>query len=196
MPDGADLEHHHADGVGDDVVELARDPRALLGHRDARRRLPLPLGLRRAHLRRFGLLGSLAQGEARDPADREHERGRRRARCGRGRGCCRRRSTMPPTTMARPIAACLRVAQVPEQERGRHPDDEEAVDERDQQPVDEGERRGQDPVRGRSGEGKAPAREERQHQKRDRGQRRTTAAWSARPASRARSRARSWPRSP
>ena len=50
VPDGADLEHHHADGVGDDVVELARDPRALLRHRDACGRLALALGLRRAHL--------------------------------------------------------------------------------------------------------------------------------------------------
>ena len=45
VPDGADLQHHHADGVGDDVVELARDPRALLGDGDAGRRLALPLGL-------------------------------------------------------------------------------------------------------------------------------------------------------
>ena len=48
VPDGADLEHHHADGVGDDVVELARDPRTLLRHRDACRRLALALGVRRA----------------------------------------------------------------------------------------------------------------------------------------------------
>ena len=65
VPDGADLQHHHADGVGDDVVELARDPGALLGDRDPRRRLPLPLGLGRAFLGRLGLLGALAQGEAR-----------------------------------------------------------------------------------------------------------------------------------
>ena len=45
VPDGADLEHHHADRVGDDVVELARDARALLGHRDACGRLALALGL-------------------------------------------------------------------------------------------------------------------------------------------------------
>ena len=50
VPDGADLEHHHADGVGDDVVELARDPRALLRDRDARRCLTLALGLDRALL--------------------------------------------------------------------------------------------------------------------------------------------------
>ena len=72
VPDGADLEHHHADGVGDDVVELACDPRALLRHRDARRRLALALGLGRAFFRRFGLLGALAQGVACEPGDHEH----------------------------------------------------------------------------------------------------------------------------
>ena len=75
MPDGADLEHHHADGVGDDVVELARDPRPLLGHRDARRCLPLPLGLGRALLGRLGLLGTLAQGVAREPGRSRTEAG-------------------------------------------------------------------------------------------------------------------------
>ena len=74
MPDRADLEHHHADRVGDDVVELARDPRALLGDGDAGRRLALALGVRRAFLGRLGLLGPLAQGEAGEPADREQER--------------------------------------------------------------------------------------------------------------------------
>ena len=59
VPDGADLEHHHADGVGDDVVELARDPRALLCDCDARRCVPLPLGLGRAYFRCFSLLGTL-----------------------------------------------------------------------------------------------------------------------------------------
>jgi hypothetical protein len=74
VPDGADLEHHHADGVGDDVVELARDPRPLLGHRDAGRRVPVPLGLGRAHLGRIGLRGALAHREARQPADPEQQR--------------------------------------------------------------------------------------------------------------------------
>ena len=35
VPHRPDLEDHHADRVGDDVVELAGDPRPLLGHRDA-----------------------------------------------------------------------------------------------------------------------------------------------------------------
>ena len=41
VPDGADLQHHHADGVRDDVVQLPRDPRALIGDGDARRRVAL-----------------------------------------------------------------------------------------------------------------------------------------------------------
>jgi hypothetical protein len=65
VPNGADLEHHDADGVSDDVVELARDPRPLLGDRDARRCLPLLLGLGRAYFGRLGLLGPLAQRVAR-----------------------------------------------------------------------------------------------------------------------------------
>jgi hypothetical protein len=60
VPDGPDLEDHHADGVSDDVVQLARDPRSLLGHRYACGRLALALGLGRAYLGRFGLLGALA----------------------------------------------------------------------------------------------------------------------------------------
>ena len=75
VPDGADLEHHDTDRVGDDVVQLARDPRPLLGDRDARRAFTLALGLRRARLRRFRLLGALAQREAGQPADPEQERG-------------------------------------------------------------------------------------------------------------------------
>jgi hypothetical protein len=50
---GADLEHHHAHGMGDDVMKLAGDPRALLGHRDPCGGLSLALGEHRAHLRRL-----------------------------------------------------------------------------------------------------------------------------------------------
>ena len=74
VPDGADLEHHHADCMGDDVVQFARDPHALLCHCDSGRRVPFPLGQARAYFRRLGLLGTLAQSEARHPADRELER--------------------------------------------------------------------------------------------------------------------------
>jgi hypothetical protein len=51
--------------VGDDVVELACDPRTLLRHRDPRGRVPLPFGLGRAQLRRLGLLGPLPHDKAR-----------------------------------------------------------------------------------------------------------------------------------
>ena len=74
VPDRADLQDHDADRVGDDVVELARDPRALLGDGDAGRRLALALGLGRALLGRLGLLGALAQRVAREPGDREQRR--------------------------------------------------------------------------------------------------------------------------
>ena len=74
VPDGADLEHHHADGVRDDVVEFAGDPCTLLGRRDPRRRLPVALGLGRACLCRFGFPGPLAHRKAGQPADPEHER--------------------------------------------------------------------------------------------------------------------------
>ena len=75
VPHGADVEHHHAHGVGDDVVQLARDPRALLRDGDARRRLTLALGVRRPLLRRLGLHGALAHGEAGQPRDREQRPG-------------------------------------------------------------------------------------------------------------------------
>ena len=44
VSDGADLQHHDADCMRDDVVKLSRDPRALLGHCDSRSSIPLPLG--------------------------------------------------------------------------------------------------------------------------------------------------------
>ena len=55
VPDCPDLEDHHADCVGDDVVQLARDARALLCHRDPRRRLALALCLGRANFGGFSL---------------------------------------------------------------------------------------------------------------------------------------------
>ncbi len=74
VPDGADLEHHHADGVGDDIVEFARNAGALLGNRDPGRRLALALGVCRAFFCGLRLHGSLAQRIARQPADREQQR--------------------------------------------------------------------------------------------------------------------------
>ena len=141
MPDGADLEHHHADGVGDDVVELAGDPRALLGHRDARRRLALPLGLGRALFRRLGLLGPLAQGEAGEPGDREQERDEDElARRVAGVVVDDDRRAAEHDRQAEP--RLHGVAEVAEQERRGHAGDEGAAGEHDQPPVDERERRG------------------------------------------------------
>ena len=70
----AHLEHHHADGVGDDVVQLARDPGALLGDGDARGGLAFVLGVNGALLCRLRVDGAGAQGEAGDPHQHEHQR--------------------------------------------------------------------------------------------------------------------------
>ena len=166
MPDGADLEHHHADGVGDDVVQFARDPHTLLGHCDPRRRVPFPLGQARAYFRRLGLLGTLAQSEARHPADRELERDEDE------HGGCVAGDLVDdgrrPADHQSQADACLHgVAQVPEQERGYQPDHEDADRERDQAPIDERDPRRQQPVR-RWREGKPPTRNDREHQDRDR----------------------------
>ena len=71
---GAGLDAHHAHVVGDDVVQLARDPHALLEHRAPRVLLALALGLQGALLGRRGLRRALAQGEAGEPRDREQRR--------------------------------------------------------------------------------------------------------------------------
>ena len=164
VPDRADLEHHHADGMGNDVVKLAGNPRTLLCHRDTCRRLALPLGPGRTLLRRFGLLGTLTQGVTRDPGDHEPERDE---------------YEVPDWQWARDVvdhdhdpdhnddqtnARLQRIAEVPEQERARQPDQAEAADEREQQSVAERDRRGQNPIDSRGGERKASAREERQYQ--------------------------------
>ena len=124
VPDGADLQHHHADGVGDDVVQLARDPRALLGDRD---RAPPP----RARARRCGArssaasacCGALAQGEAGEPADREQHRDEDELAGGVvGVVVDDDRRAAEHDRQAEP---CLRVvAEVAEQERGGHAGDE------------------------------------------------------------------------
>jgi hypothetical protein len=49
------------------------------------------------------------------------------------------------------------VAQIPEQGGGRRPDEEQALDRREQDAVDKGQCRREDPVGGRSVEGKPPA---------------------------------------
>ena len=68
---GAGLDPHHAHVVGDDVVQLARDPHALGEHGAPRVLLALALGLQGALLGGRGLRRALAQGEAGEPRDRE-----------------------------------------------------------------------------------------------------------------------------
>ena len=168
VSDGADLEHHHADGVGDDVVELPGDPCALLGDGDACGGLALALGPGGAFFRRFGLLGTLAQGVARDPSDHEPEGNEDEDA---GRLIARDVVDDDHDADEHDDQANTRLhgaPQVPEQERACQPDDAEAADERKQQSVDERERRGQEPVGRRSGEGKAPTCEQRQHENRHR----------------------------
>ena len=123
VPHGADLEHHHADGVRDDVVELARDPRALLCHRDACGRLALALGLDRTFLRRFGLRGTLAQSKAGAQAIHEVDGDEDELADGQVAGDVVDDGHDAAEYDANPVHACLqRIAQVSEQERGRQPD--------------------------------------------------------------------------
>ena len=63
------LDDHHADGVGDDVVQLARDVPALLGRRDAHALLPFADGPFDASARR-------SASTRRDPEDIAQEPGR------------------------------------------------------------------------------------------------------------------------
>ena len=166
MPQRPDLEDHDAHCVGDDVVKLPCDPHALLGHRNARSCVTIPLRLGRATFRRLGLLRAFAQREARDPADGELEWDEDEFRGGVSRD--------PVDDDHRTgddegeAEGCLHgVAEVPEQERRYQPDHEDADRVRDQPPVDERDGRRQRPVRRRR-EGKAPTREDRQYQDRDR----------------------------
>ena len=162
VPDGAHLEHHHADRVGDDVVQLACDPRPLLGDGHAGCRFALPLRLARAHLRGLGLLDPRLEREPRQPADPEQERDEDDLAGGVARLVVDdERRTADGDRRGR--AGLHGVAQVPEEERRDHPADEDARHERDQAPVDERQRHPEQPEgRGRA-EWKAPPRQEREH---------------------------------
>jgi hypothetical protein len=169
VPDGADLEHHHTDGVSDDVVELARDSRPLLCHRDAGGRVPLALRDSRAKLSCLGLLGALAQREAGDPGDCEIDREEDEL----ARGVCRDLVDEDNQTADDDAQADSRlpgVAQVPEQEGDRKPDHEEALHGRDQLPVDERDPGREHPVGDEGAERKAPTGEDREHEDRERRQ--------------------------
>ncbi len=167
MPDGADLEHHHADGVGDDVVELARDPRAFLGHGDACGRVPFALRDGRAYFRCLSLLGAFAQSEAGNPGDHEIDRDEdelARRMCGNLVDDERQAADNDDQADTRLPG----VAQVPEQERDCEPHHEEALPVRDQLPVDERDPGREHEVGERAAERKAPTGEDREHQDRDR----------------------------
>ena len=164
VPDRADLEHHHADGVGNDVVKLAGNPRSFLCHRDTCGRLALALGQGRTLLRRFGLLGTLTQGVTGYPGDHEPQGDEYEvADCLWARDVVDHDHDRDDNDDQ--TNACFQgIAEVPEQERACQPDQAEAADEREQQSVTERDRRGQDPIDSRGGERKASAREERQHE--------------------------------
>ena len=151
---GAGLEHHHADRVGDDVVQLARDPRALLGGGE-------PRGLGGALLGSLGLGGALAQGEAGQPGEPEHDREREQLGAGVGR-VVEATIAAPPSTIARPARRCTRSGNLAEQERRRQPGGVDARRERDQAPVGERHRGREQPDRRgrrerRAGGGRAAA---------------------------------------
>ena len=163
VPDRADLEHHHADGVRDDVMELSRDARPLLCDRDPSGRLTLALGPGRTCFGRLGLLAAHPESEARGPGDSEVDgKQDELRRCVAGDVVDDRRNACEHDRQ--PDARLPAVAQVPEQESGGQPDGEQALHGRDQQTVDEGERRREHPVSRRSAERKPPAGEERKHQ--------------------------------
>ena len=166
VPHGADLEHHHAHRVGDDVVELARDARALLRDGDAGGGLALPLGLDGAPLRRLCLLGALVHGEAREPADREQERHEEQLRRGVvGVVVDDRRGAADHDRQADP--RLHGVVEVAEQEGGCEADHGHGRREDDEPPVDERERRAQEPHRDGREEREASPPEEREHDDRD-----------------------------
>ena len=77
---GVGLDRDHADAVGDDVVQLARDPAALLGDRGARAALALALEMQRQLSSRALLLAQAAHDAAGDRRRRDRRAARRRAR--------------------------------------------------------------------------------------------------------------------
>jgi hypothetical protein len=73
MANGTDVEHHDAQGMGDYVVQLTRDPGAFLGDRDPRGRLALAFGLLGAVLGRLGLEALLPLREPSEPGKRKDD---------------------------------------------------------------------------------------------------------------------------
>jgi hypothetical protein len=162
VPDGPDLQHHDADRVRDDVVELAGDPHAFLGHGDARRHLALALGVAHAFLGLKGLHGVLALRQAAEPGERERRRhqqnlGERAGGVVEHDDCCAAGDD------GEADAALALVAQRTDQERGDHPGGVHASRGHDEATVEEGQRRRQQPQRRRRQKRRAAAREQRQH---------------------------------
>ena len=170
MAHRTDLKDHHADGVGDDVVKLARDPGALLRDGDAGRGLSLALGARRAYLRLLGLLGTLAHREPGEPADPEQQRGEEQI--GRVMGGIVVGDYRGAADHDREADPGLRgVAQVAEQKRRGKPGNRGTRRDGQDSAINHRERGGDDPHRRGRGEWEAAAREQRQHDERDRGHR-------------------------
>ncbi len=153
--------------MGDDVVELSGDPRALLRDGDPRRGLALSLGLCCARLGGVRLLGAGVERKAGEPGDTEQE------------GDIDELTRRVP----RPVeddrhhageddrethAREQGVAQVPEQECREDPGEIEARGVRDQPAVDERERCCQEPERRRRAERKATPCEKPEHDHRGR----------------------------
>ena len=107
MADGAGLEHHDAHGVGDDVVELARDASPLLGDGEPRGRLALRLRVLGPAL---GVLRALlARGSApgRCPGHRDqHAVMANVANAPATLGWSRATSTSATAAMTRPASGC------------------------------------------------------------------------------------------
>ena len=163
---GADLQDHDADGVGDGVMQLARDPASLVGRRGARGGLALVFGVDRALFRDFGVPSALAQGVARCPGDREHDRNEDEFAALVVRLVVddyHRAAQHQREAQARLEA----VRDVSQQERG-DVRGEKSADRGDDKPsVGEGERGRQQPHRGRSVEREAAAAEQGQDDQRD-----------------------------
>ena len=139
--------------------ELAGDPRPLLGHGDAGRRLALGARLRRRVLGRLGLGGAAPEGEAGQPGDGEHA-GDEHVVAGRVAGAVvdddrprRRRDDEAEPGLAE-------VGEVAEQEGGGQAGGVERERRGDHAAVDERERGGQHPDGDRCGEREAAAAEQ------------------------------------
>ena len=72
---GLRLDHHHAHAVGDDVVQLAGDPTALLGDHRPHALLALAFELLRTIAQQLDQLLAAAHGAAGEPRDGGEERG-------------------------------------------------------------------------------------------------------------------------